>query len=93
MCVCVCVSCVHNHTHACACAYSSDKQTAGRRDGDRRDGGGEGHSSLPAAGPFVVGVPVLLLTLDGAVGRVPAAVVHGLLLAVVALQPHRGRRL
>lgn len=31
------------------------------------------------------GVPVLLLTLDGAVGRVPAAVVHGLLLTVVAL--------
>ena len=31
-------------------------------------------------------VPVLLLALDGAVGRVPAAVVHGLLLTVVALQ-------
>lgn len=29
-------------------------------------------------------VPVLLLALDGAVGRVPAAVVHGLLLTVVA---------
>lgn len=47
--------------------------------------GGAG-SSLPAAGSFVVGVPVLLLTLDGAVGGVPAAVVHGLLLTVVALQ-------
>lgn len=43
-------------------------------------------SSLPAAGPLVLGVPVLLLALDGAVGRVPAAVVHGLLLTVVALQ-------
>lgn len=41
-------------------------------------------SSLPAAGPLVLGVPVLLLALDGAVGRVPAAVVHGLLLTVVA---------
>lgn len=41
-------------------------------------------SSLPAAGAFVVGVPVLLLTLDGAVGRVPTAVVHGLLLTVIA---------
>ena len=34
----------------------------------------------------MLGVPVLLLALDGAVGRVPAAVVHGLLLTVVALQ-------
>lgn len=41
-------------------------------------------SSLPAAGALVFGVPVLLLTLDGAVRRVPATVVHGLLLAVVA---------
>lgn len=49
------------------------------------EGGGAG-SSLPAAGSFVVGVPVLLLTLDGAVGGVPAAVVHGLLLTVVALR-------
>lgn len=30
-------------------------------------------------------MPVLLLTLDGAVGSVPAAVVHGLLFTVVAL--------
>ena len=30
-------------------------------------------------------MPVLLLTLDGAVRGVPAAVVHGLLLTVVAL--------
>lgn len=44
------------------------------------------HSSLPAAGSFVVGVPVLLLTFDGAVRGVPAAVVHGLLLAVITLQ-------
>lgn len=43
-------------------------------------------SSLPAAGAFVVGVPVLLLTLDGAVGGVPAAVVHGLLLTVITLK-------
>lgn len=42
-------------------------------------------SSFPAAGPLVLGVPVLLLALDGAVGCVPAAVVHGLLLTVVAL--------
>lgn len=42
-------------------------------------------SSLPAAGAFVVSVPVLLLAFDGAVGGVPAAVVHGLLLAVIAL--------
>lgn len=41
-------------------------------------------SSFPAAGALVLGVPVLLLALDGAVGRVPAAVVHGLLLTVVA---------
>lgn len=41
-------------------------------------------SSLPAAGALVLCVPVLLLALDGAVGRVPAAVVHGLLLTVVA---------
>lgn len=34
----------------------------------------------------MLGVPVLLLALDGAVGRVPAAVVHGLLLTVVALR-------
>lgn len=43
-------------------------------------------SSLPAAGALVLCVPVFLLALDGAVGRVPAAVVHGLLLTVVALQ-------
>ena len=48
--------------------------------------GEETVSSLAAAGALVVGVPVLLLALDGAVGRVPAAVVHGLLLAVIALQ-------
>lgn len=34
----------------------------------------------------MVGVPVLLLTFDGAVRGVPAAVVHGLLLAVITLQ-------
>ena len=55
-----------------------------------RGGGREGGScwrgsSLPATGALVVGVPVFLLALDGAVGSVPAAVVHGLLLAVVAL--------
>lgn len=49
-------------------------------------GGGGACSSLPAAGSFVVGVPVLLLTLDGAVRGVPAAVVHRLLLTVVTLQ-------
>lgn len=43
-------------------------------------------SSLPAAGALVLGVPVLLLALDGAVGSVPAAVVHGLFFTVVALQ-------
>lgn len=43
-------------------------------------------SSLPAAGALVLCVPVLLLALDGAVGRVPAAVVHGLLLTVITLQ-------
>lgn len=37
---------------------------------------------------FVLDVPVLLLTLDGAVARVPATVVHRLLLAVIALS-HR----
>lgn len=42
-------------------------------------------SSFPATGALVLGVPVLLLALDGAVGRIPAAVVHGLLLTVVAL--------
>lgn len=52
-------------------------------------GGGGAGSSLPAAGAFVVGVPVFLLTLDGAVGGVPAAVVHGLLLTVITLQ-HSG---
>lgn len=41
-------------------------------------------SSFPAAGALVFRVPVLLLTLDGAVGRVPATVVHGLLFTVVA---------
>lgn len=46
-------------------------------------------SSLPAAGALVLCVPVLLLALDGAVGRVPTAVVHGLLLTVVALQGRR----
>lgn len=50
----------------------------------RAGAGGGACSSLPAAGAFVVGMPVLLLTLDGAVRRVPAAVVHGLLLTVVA---------
>lgn len=34
----------------------------------------------------MVGMPVLLLTFDGAVRGVPAAVVHGLLLAVITLQ-------
>lgn len=53
--------------------------------------GGGACSSFPAAGPFVVGVPVLLLTLDGAIRRVPAAVVHGLLLAVVTLKTSRIR--
>jgi len=48
--------------------------------------GGTTLSSFSAAGTFVFGMPVLLLTLDGAVGSVPAAVVHGLLLTVVALQ-------
>jgi len=47
--------------------------------------GGGACSSLPAAGSFVVGVPVLLLTLDGAVRGVPAAVVHGLLFTVITL--------
>lgn len=47
--------------------------------------GGVTLSSFPAAGTFVFGMPVLLLTLDGAVGSVPAAVVHGLLFTVVAL--------
>ena len=39
---------------------------------------------------LVFDVPVLLLTLDGAVACVPAAVVHRLLLAVIALthKPH-----
>lgn len=41
-------------------------------------------SSFSAAGTFVFSMPVLLLTLDGAVGSVPAAVVHGLLFTVVA---------
>jgi hypothetical protein len=48
--------------------------------------GSRAASSLPAAGALVLGMPVLLLALDGAVGGVPAAVVHGLFLAVVALQ-------
>lgn len=38
-------------------------------------------------------MPVLLLTLDGAVGRVPAAVVHGLLFTVVALERTNKTRL
>lgn len=54
-------------------------------------GGGGTCSSLPAAGSFVVGVPVLLLTLDGAVRGVPAAVVHGLLLTVITLETRRTR--
>lgn len=54
---------------------------------DRRGLCGKGaSSSFPATGALVLGVPVLLLALDGAVGRVPAAVVHGLLLTVVALR-------
>jgi len=35
---------------------------------------------------FVLRVPVLLLALDGAVARVPAAVIHRLLLTIVTLQ-------
>lgn len=62
--------------------------TEGRR-GLCEVGGGGACSSLPAAGSFVVGVPVLLLALDGAVGGVPAAVVHGLLLAVITLKTHK----
>lgn len=38
-------------------------------------------------------MPVLLLTLDGAVGSVPAAVVHGLLFTVVALERTNKTRL
>lgn len=38
-------------------------------------------------------MPVLLLTLDGAVGSVPAAVVHGLLFTVVALERTNETRL
>lgn len=66
-------------------------RTDGGANGELWRGGGAG-SSLPAAGAFVVGVPVFLLTLDGAVGGVPAAVVHGLLLTVVTLQ-HSGTNL
>lgn len=51
-----------------------------------RGGPGALPSSFPATGALVLSVPMLLLALDGAVGRVPAAVVHGLLLTVVALQ-------
>lgn len=52
---------------------------------DRRGLCGKGaSSSFPATGALVLGVPVLLLALDGAVGCVPAAVVHGLLLTVIA---------
>lgn len=38
-------------------------------------------------------MPVLLLTLDGAVGSVPAAVVHGLFFTVVALERTNETRL
>jgi len=39
---------------------------------------------------LVLDVPVLLLTLDGAIARVPTAVIHRLFLAVIALthKPH-----
>lgn len=57
-----------------------ETKTAVCEDGRRRGSA----SSFPAAGALVLGVPVLLLALDGAVRRVPAAVVHGLLLTVVA---------
>lgn len=50
-------------------------------------------SSFSAAGTFVFSMPVLLLTLDGAVGSVPAAVVHGLLFTVVALERTNETRL
>lgn len=50
-------------------------------------------SSFPATGALVFRVPVLLLALDGAIRRVPAAVVHGLLFTVVALQTQSGHQL
>lgn len=54
--------------------------------GVERRGVASGSSSLPAAGTFVIGVPVLLLTFDGAVRRVPAAVVHRLFFTVITLK-------
>lgn len=76
MCVCVCLlkTLTDRRREPMACCVGSE------------GGGGGACSSLPAAGSFVVGVPVLLLTLDGAVRGVPAAVVHRLLLTVVTLQ-------
>ena len=41
---------------------------------------------LAPADPLVLSVPVSLLTFDAAVGRVPAAVVHRFLLAVITLE-------
>lgn len=41
--------------------------------------------SLASTHSLVLDVPVLLLTFDGAVARVPTTVVHRLLLTVIAL--------
>lgn len=74
----------------CLCVFvvDTDWQDEGRPGANQlcevREGGA--CSSLPAAGSFVVGVPMFLLTLDGAVRGVPAAVIHGLLFTVVTLK-------
>lgn len=70
----------------CVCVCVCRSLTEEEADEMRAGRGGVAYSSLPAAGSFVVCVPVLLLTLDGAVRGVPAAVVHGLFFTVIALQ-------
>lgn len=54
--------------------------------GVKRRGVASCSSSLPAAGTFVIGVPVFLLAFDGAVRRVPAAVIHRLFFTVITLK-------
>ena len=46
----------------------------------------EGVLSFPATDALVLLVPVFLLALNAAVGRIPTTVVHRLLLTVVTLQ-------
>ena len=100
-CVCVCVRVIFIHKvpswESCLLRVSArlDGGCLAVEHGDGGDGMVVGQGDLiafAATHALVFTVPVLLLTLDGAVAGVPTTVVHGLLLTVVTLEhTHRTR--